>query len=108
MELAHYLEFLDPLDIRVKGTRIGLDDVVYAFRQGMTPDEIVTRYHSLTLEQTHGVIAYYLHHRTAVDEYMIRLEAWREHRRREARQHPPAVVQRLRTLQSAAPFADRA
>ena len=25
MELSDYLDFLDPLDIRVKGTRIGLE-----------------------------------------------------------------------------------
>lgn len=101
MELKDYLDFLDPLDIRVKGTRIGLDDVVYAFRQGMTPDQIAARYHSLTLEQVYGTIAYYLHYRSEVDEYMVRLEAWREERRREAQQNPPPVVQRLRAMQIA-------
>ena len=99
MELRDYLDFLDPLDIRVKGTRIGLDDVVYAFRLGLTPDEIVARYPSLTLEQVYGVLAYYLHHRNEVDNYIARLEEWREKRRRESRQNIPPVVQRLRALQ---------
>ncbi len=103
MKLEDYMDFLDPLDIRVKGTRIGLDDVVYAYRQGMTPDEIAVRYHSLTLEQVHGVIAYYLRNRSEVDDYMAQLEAWREQRRRETDQNPPPVVQRLRALQITTP-----
>jgi len=100
MELKDYLDFLDPLDIRIKGTRIGLDDVVYAFRQGWTPDEIATRYRSLTLEQVYGAIAYYLHNRAEVDDYMTRLEAWQVERRHEASASVPPVVQRLREAQA--------
>ena len=100
MELEDYLDFLDPLDIRTKGTRIGLDDVVYAFRQGLTPDEIVAHYRSLTLEQIHGALAYYLHNRAEMDDYIARLEAWRAERRLQASQNPPPVVQRMRELQA--------
>ncbi len=100
MELKDYLEFLDPLDIRIKGTRIGLDDVVYAFRQGWTPDEIVMHYRSLTLEQVYGAITYYLHNRAEVDDYMTRLDAWQAERRREASQNVPPVIQRLREAQA--------
>ena len=100
MQLDDYLEFFDPLDIRIKGTRIGLDDIVYAFRQGLTPDEIVARYRSLTLEQVHAALAYYLHNRAEVDEYVTQLEAWRAERRIQANQSVPPVVQRLRELQS--------
>jgi len=100
MELKDYMDFLDPLDIRIKGTRIGLDDVVYAFRQGLTPDEIAVQYRSLTLEQVYGAIAYYLHHRDQVDEYMTRLEVWQQERRQGASKNIPPVVQRLREAQA--------
>jgi uncharacterized protein (DUF433 family) len=100
MELKEYLDFLDPLDIRIKGSRVGLDDVVYAFRQGATPDEIAARYPSLTLEQIFGALTYYLRHRAKVDDYVTQLDAWRQERRQTTRQNPPPVAQRLRAAQT--------
>lgn len=100
MELSGYLDFLDPLDIRIQGTRIGLEDVVYAFRQGWTPDDIAAHYRSLTLEQVYAVLAYYLRNRAQVDDYVARLEAWQTERRRESSQNFSPVVQRLREAQA--------
>ncbi len=37
MQLEEYFDFLDPLDIRIKGHRIGIDDVLYYYFRGDTP-----------------------------------------------------------------------
>jgi uncharacterized protein (DUF433 family) len=60
--------------IRVGGTRVRLDTVVYAFNQGYTAEEILSQFPSLELADIYGVISYYLNHREAVDEYIQQQE----------------------------------
>lgn len=43
----------------VKGTRISLDSIAYAFQQGLSPESIVQSFPLLTLEQVYGAIAFY-------------------------------------------------
>jgi hypothetical protein len=45
---------------RVEGTRISLDSLVYLYREGISPEGMVESYPTLTLEQVHGALAYYL------------------------------------------------
>lgn len=56
--------------VRVGGTRVRLDTVVYAFNHGASAEEILQRYPSLALSDIYATISYYLHHRTAVDEHL--------------------------------------
>jgi uncharacterized protein (DUF433 family) len=46
--------------VRVGNTRVTLDTVVDAFREGATAEEIVSRYPSLLLADVYAVIGYYL------------------------------------------------
>jgi uncharacterized protein (DUF433 family) len=55
---------------RIAGTRISLDSVVYAWHRGESPESIVDSYPSLTLEQVHGALAFYLANREHIDEYL--------------------------------------
>lgn len=41
----------------VEGTRISLDSIVYAFRNGLSPESIVQSFSLLTLEQVYKAIA---------------------------------------------------
>lgn len=100
MRLEDYFEFLSPDDIRIKGHRIGIDDVLYYYLEGYTPEEIAANLPSLSLEEIHATITYYLHNRSEVDAYLSRLAAWREQRYREWAANPPLVVQRLRALKA--------
>jgi uncharacterized protein (DUF433 family) len=59
----------------VNGTRIPLDTIVYAFRQGATAEEIVQSYDTLKLSDVYAIIAYYLDNQHEVDEYLERREA---------------------------------
>ena len=56
--------------IRVGSTRVRLDTVIYAFNEGYTAEEIVSQYPVLRLADVYAVIAYYLNHQEAVDEYL--------------------------------------
>ncbi len=61
--------------IRVGGTRVLLELVVHAYESGATPQQIAERFDTLELADVHAVIAYYLRHRSEVEEYLRRREA---------------------------------
>ena len=73
IEPADYLEFVTDNEILVKGTRIGLEQIVDAYEAGATPEEIALNYRALTLEQVYVVITYYLLHKQEITHYLRRL-----------------------------------
>jgi uncharacterized protein (DUF433 family) len=100
MELEEYFDFLSPEDIRIKGTRIGIETVLEAYLGGASPEEIAVRYRSLSLEQIYVTITYYLCNQPHVEAY---LAAWRQHVDQAAQaqyQTPDAVVRRIRRLKA--------
>ncbi len=60
--------------IRVAGTRVTLQTLVYAFRRGDTPEQMVDSFSVLRLADVYAVIAYYLNHRDEVDSYVEQQE----------------------------------
>ena len=59
---------------RIAATRVSLDSVVYAYRRGASPESIQRSFPSLTLEQVHGALAFYLSHQSEIDSYLVRGE----------------------------------
>src|SRR4051812_43467161 len=63
-------------------TRITVQGVIAQWRHGgLTPEQIVEGWPALSLATTYGVIAYYLDHRTELDEHFRRADAAHEQRR---------------------------
>ncbi|MBI4614465.1 MAG: DUF433 domain-containing protein [Planctomycetes bacterium] len=56
--------------IRIGGTRVTLDSVIAAFREGYSAEEISEQYPSLSLADVYGTIAYYLRRREPLDLYL--------------------------------------
>ena len=56
--------------MRVGATRVWLDTVITAWKQGESPEQIVENFDSLSLADVYGVIGYYLNHRTEVEQYL--------------------------------------
>lgn len=56
--------------IRVGGTRVTLDTVVNAFKQGEAPEDIQLGYPSLNLADIYSTISYYLRHQQEVETYL--------------------------------------
>ncbi|MGL6337808.1 MAG: DUF433 domain-containing protein, partial [Waterburya sp.] len=71
MLLEDYFDFQRPDDIRVKGTRMGIETILYDFIHcARTPEEIAQTYHYLSLEQVYATILYYLHNKEEVSGYI--------------------------------------
>lgn len=96
MKLEDYFDFITPEDIRLKGHRVGIDDVLYYYLEGYAPEEIAVHLSSLGLEQIYATITYYLRHRIEMNKYLSELTAWRERRYQEQSFNPSPVVQRLK------------
>lgn len=83
--------------MRVRGSRVTLDSVLAAFREGATAEEIVQQYPSISLADVYQVIGYYLHHSPEVDSYLERrrqeLRATRE--ANESKWPPDGIRDRL-------------
>jgi uncharacterized protein (DUF433 family) len=99
MQLEDYFDFQAPLDIRVKGTRVGIETILLDYLElGLFPEQIAVRYPTLSLEQVYATITYYWHDQKQVDEY---LRGWKEHHermRQEQERNPPPAVLRLREI----------
>lgn len=83
--------------VRVGGTRVTLDTVVAAYREGLTPEEIVQQYPSLRLNELYSVIGYFLNHTEEVDSYLRERQDHAEAVRHEneARFDPTGIRDRL-------------
>jgi uncharacterized protein (DUF433 family) len=83
--------------VRVGSSRVTLDTVVAAFREGMTPEGIVEQYPSLRLAEVYSVIGYVLRHPEQVETYLRERErlAAAVRRENEARFDPVGVRDRL-------------
>jgi uncharacterized protein (DUF433 family) len=100
MQLEDYFDFLDPDDIRIKGHRIGIDNVIDYYLQGYSPEQILQELPSLNLEKIYASLTYYLHNRAEMDAYMLRLAKWREQRYQESLANPSPLALRLRALKA--------
>ncbi len=101
MQLEDYFDFLAPDDIRVKGTRIGIESILYEFiHRAQAPEEIVQRFTSLNLEQVYATVLYYLHNQAAVSQYLTDYLVYCRQAREDYEQDLPPVVARLRRLKA--------
>lgn len=101
MQLEDYFEFLDPDDIRIKGHRIGIDNVINYYLQGYSTEQILSELPTLNLEKIHAAITYYLHNRAEMDAYMLRLAKWQEqHYQESLAVEPSPVMKRLKQLKA--------
>ncbi|MBW4504466.1 MAG: DUF433 domain-containing protein [Scytonema hyalinum WJT4-NPBG1] len=100
-QITDYFNFLTPGDIRLKGSRIGIETILYEYIDcDHTPEEIAQIYTSLSLEQVYATILYYLQNKELASAYM---KNWIEHghRMREGqRLNPPPVSEKLRQLRA--------
>jgi uncharacterized protein (DUF433 family) len=96
MELESYFEFIDSEAIRLRGTRVGIETILRDYQQGASPEEIVLCYPTLSLEQVHATITYYLANQETFDSYIEKVTQKQEEDWQEQKQHPSEFVQKLR------------
>jgi len=91
--------FLAENDIRLKGTRVGIETILCEYiHNSKMPVVIADHYYTPTLEQIYATILYYLQNQEKVGAYLEDyLEYCRKAREEQAKNPSPAVV-RLRKL----------
>jgi len=96
--LESRFDFLAPDDIRLKGHRLGIETILFDYLDGLTPEEIVLRYPSLSLGEVHAAVAYYQRDRVRLDTYLRTVEEYEATMRRQQERNPPPPVRRLTEL----------
>ncbi|NEO77992.1 DUF433 domain-containing protein [Moorena sp. SIO4G3] len=101
MQLEDYFDFLAPDDIRIKGTRIGIEHILYQYiHRAQTPEAIAERYRTVTLEQVYATILYYLHNQVSVSAYIADWLEWSHQMREQQRKNPPHFIEKLRKFKA--------
>lgn len=81
---------------RIAGTRVSLDSVVIAFREGLSPETIaIDCFPTVTLEEVYGAITYYLANRVEIDRYLDQADHDFAALRDEARRAAPRLTSKL-------------
>jgi len=83
--------------IRVSKTRVTLDTIVTAFKDGATAEEIAQQYPTVPLADVYSVIGYYLRKQDEVESYLEKRkkEADELQTQMEARYNPVGIRERL-------------
>jgi uncharacterized protein (DUF433 family) len=89
--------------VRIGETRVTLDSVVGAFKNGSTSEEIVLQFPALNLADVYAVIGFYLKNEAAVEEYLVRqiADSAKIRQQVEAQFSPTGIRQRLMQRRSA-------
>lgn len=77
------------------GSRVSLASIIYEYRDGSTVETIRANFPTLSLEQIHGAIAFYLDNRGEAEAYLRRLENKWEELERAAKPADPDLQQRI-------------
>jgi uncharacterized protein (DUF433 family) len=80
---------------RIGGTRVSLDSLVYLFREGMSAESMVDSYPTLTLEQVHGALAFYLANQSEIDAYLAEGQRLAESAHQESRRTNAELIAKL-------------
>lgn len=101
MQLEDYFEFLGPDEIKIKGHRIWIEHVLYEYiHRGMTVEELVDRFDTLTKEEILATLLYYHRNKEAMDKYLADwLEYCRTSREKHMREHA-AWYEKMRRLKA--------
>lgn len=101
MKLENYFDFFADDDIRIKGSRVSIESVLYEYiYRGQTAEQIAGRFPTLELEQIYATILYYLHNREKVETYLLDWLNFSRKMREEQAENPPPVILRLRKLKA--------
>jgi len=98
--LKEYAEKIDGM-YRIAGTRISLDSLVYLFREGMSAESITESYPTLTLEQVHGALAFYLGNQTEIDAYLAEGDCAAQQQHRQSRVTNAELIAKLQRARHA-------
>ena len=77
------------------GSRVSLASIIYEYRDGAAPETIRQNFPTLSLEQVHGAIAFYLGHPQETEAYLSDLEKRWDELERAAKPASPEIQERI-------------
>jgi uncharacterized protein (DUF433 family) len=84
----------------IADSRVSLDSIVYAFRDGTSPESIRRSFPVLTLEEVYGAIAFYLKNQKKIDKHLeeseIEFQKQADQRRADLKRIDPEFYKRLK------------
>jgi uncharacterized protein (DUF433 family) len=99
MKLEDYFTFLSLEDIRLKGTRVGIETILYEYiYHRRTAEAIADIYTNLTLEQIYATILYFLHNKEDITQYIANWLNYCCESEKEQIENPPEYILRLKKL----------
>lgn len=108
MKLEDYFDFLEPTDIRVSGTRIGIESILYEYvHRCKTAEQIAQQFETVSIEQVYATILYYLHNCEHVSRYLAEWLEWGRRVRAEQQPVKSDFQDRLRQARSQRQSAGR-
>ncbi|MBP0019939.1 MAG: DUF433 domain-containing protein [Cyanobacteria bacterium SBLK] len=101
MQIEDYFDFQRPDDIRLKGTRVGIENILYEYLyHSRSPEEIVNCFSSIKLEQVYATILYYLHNKETVSQYLTDWLEWGHEQWKQQQLNPTPTMLRLRKIRA--------
>ena len=99
MEIEDYFESISPEEIRLKGTRIGIEHILYEYIYcARTAETIAKQFPTVTLAQVYATILYYLENQPKIEKYVGDWLAYCLRTEAEYDRHPSAFVRKLRQI----------
>ncbi len=68
-DMSDYVEKQDD-SFRIKGSRVSLDSIIFAFQRGASAESIQRSFPTVSLEEVYGAITFYLANQLEIDEYL--------------------------------------
>jgi uncharacterized protein (DUF433 family) len=101
MLLEDCFNFVAADDIRVKGTRVGIESILYEYvHETKTAEQIAEQFDTVSLAQVYATILYCLVHKPEVDRYLSAWSHWGREMRQQQTQQDGAFFQRLHELRA--------
>ena len=79
----------------VAGSRVSLASIIHEYRDGAVPEIIRQNFPTISLEEIHGAIAFYLGHQHEAETYLSDLEKKWDELERAATPASPELQQRI-------------
>lgn len=99
MQIEDYFDFLTPDEIRIRGHRIGIEDILYEYIYNeMTAADLAARFPSLALEQIYAALLYYHRNQADMDAYLANWLAFGDHMRSYQAANPTSTILKLRSV----------
>lgn len=96
--LESYFEFHDDGALWISGHRVGIDLLLEAYKDGVSPEQIAEQFDTIRLEDVYPAITYYLRNKDWLDAWLAEIEASFNRAVEAGERHPTPISERLRVL----------